>query len=208
MWQIVLFPFLCSCLYLFHMFFHDFIVPGLTNTLLWLSKTGAVGRKMHTLLLSFSHLSFHFISSPEFRAAGVHLVPSLVFYDVVRGWGPWIRAPYPAAAPLITVTVTCVLWPRRSVSRSQQWKQSLSSTLSGPSRSQKKSRASWTPSTSRRQRRGEYVAPYVSVSPTFVVELLGIWWYWYWLIDINALKLLRKWIWFGTLSLVGHMVIK
>lgn len=54
-----------------------------------------------------------------------------------------------------TVTVTGVLWPRRSVSRSQQWKQSLSSTLSGPSRSQKKSRTSWMQSTSRQQRRGE-----------------------------------------------------
>lgn len=79
-----------------------------------------------------------------------------------------VHAPYPAAAP-ITVTVTGVLWPRRSVSRSQQWKQSLSSTLSGPSRSQKKSRASWTRSTSRQRRRGEYLTPYI-ISPSYCVS--------------------------------------
>lgn len=67
-----------------------------------------------------------------------------------------------------TVTVTGVLWPRRSVSRSQQWKQSLSSTLSGPSRSQKKSRTSWTRSTSRQQRRGECHC--VSFIPSYGVE--------------------------------------
>lgn len=83
------------------------------------------------------------------KAAGVHLVRCL---SRVLMHPLWLR-------PLLPVTVNGVLWPRRSVSRSQQWKQSLSSTRSGPSRSQKKSRTSWTPLTSRQRRRGEHLFP-------------------------------------------------
>lgn len=111
--------------------------------LLWLhhyvtvtSKIRAAGCKMHTLLLSFPLLRSLFFS----------------FFYVISSRCPSC----PLLHPPVTVTVTCVLRPRRSVSRSQQWKQSLSSTQSGPSRSQKKSRASWMTLTSRRQRSGEW----------------------------------------------------
>lgn len=51
------------------------------------------------------------------------------------------------------ILVTC-MWPRRSVSRSQQWKQSLSSTQSGQSRSLKMLKTSWIKSTLLLLRRG------------------------------------------------------
>lgn len=82
----------------------------------------------------------------------------------------------------------CVSWPRRSVSRSQQWKQSLSSTQSGPSRLQKKSRTSWTPSTLRRRRRGERH----HLSCLFKWRLI-------WLRAIQRLRWMILWMWLSPL---------
>lgn len=130
--------------------------------LLWLHQHITVTSKCGLSDTRYTHCCCHFqtcvsifFSSVKLKVAGVCLVLYLSLVEVR------VHAPYPAAASR-AVTVTCVLRPRRSVSRSQQWKQSLSSTLSGPSRSQKKSRASWTPSTLRRQRRGGYPALFSS----------------------------------------------
>lgn len=63
------------------------------------------------------------------------------------------------------------MWPRRSVSRSQQWKQSLSSTQSGQSRSLKGLKASWIKSTLLPLRRGGFTL----FSSVFWVSLWHSW---------------------------------
>lgn len=79
-------------------------------------------------------------------------------YGAIRpaqlGWARLSRLKSPVGCVAAPHHSNVCYWPPRSVSRSQQWKQSLSSTLSGPSRSLKRSKPSWMPSTSRRQRRG------------------------------------------------------
>lgn len=126
----------------------------------FIQTTGCGTGDAHTAAVIFSS-QFPFLFFSWVQSSRCTSCPLFLFC-------PWLGVAKPcprsSSSPPITVTVTCVLWPRRSVSRSQQWKQSLNSTLSGPSRSQKKSRTSWTPSTSRQQRRGECLALYVSVS--------------------------------------------
>lgn len=55
-------------------------------------------------------------------------------------------------------SVRVCVWPRRSVSRIQQWKQSLNSTRKQPRISQKLSKTSWIKSTSAPLRRGAYTS--------------------------------------------------
>lgn len=106
----------------------------------------------------FAHFIVVPLSSSSRRLARPLLVPA---GGCTCACTPHVRAPPPGVEPPPPqnhrgcYSNRCVLWPRRSVSRSQQWKPSLSSTLSGPSRLQKKSRTSWTRSTLRRRRRGE-----------------------------------------------------
>lgn len=97
----VIFFHLHSWLYSLVMFFYDFALP---THYCDLTKQRLRGRKMHTLLLSFSHLCFHFFTSPKFKVAGVYLVLCLSPGSVR------VHAPYPAAAVPVTVTVTCVLY--------------------------------------------------------------------------------------------------
>lgn len=55
-------------------------------------------------------------------------------------------------------SVCVCVWPRRSVSRIQQWKQSLNNTRKQPRISQKLSKTSWIKSTSPLLRRGAYTS--------------------------------------------------
>lgn len=58
-----------------HLCFYDFAVASPTHYCD--NKMWAVGHKIHTLLLSFSHLRFHFFSCLKFKVAGVCLVHHL-----------------------------------------------------------------------------------------------------------------------------------
>lgn len=60
------------------------------------------------------------VTVPPVFVSSLTLRQQVSILSSVRPWcSVLVHAPYPAAAP-IAVTVTRVLWPRRSVSRSQQ----------------------------------------------------------------------------------------